>query len=483
MISDQTLNFLRIRANSLKIDYDFLRAQVAEYQNSSEYALICKAYQYYTEGHDIEESGRMQLGADGHLEAATNAIDKRLTDNQYGKCVDQKRNYLLGRDFSLEGENEAYIEQLDLVFDKHMRRKITETATDTILGTEAYWYPYYDGEGTLQFKKLDRRQVLVLWNDEDKTDPHSFIRFYDTVFFDGVKDKRVHHLDHYTPQGIWMWEDDKPVTEEPLPYTYVEGAAVDYWDGKLPLIVWRLNAKDKLLFRTVKGLQDALNEMRSQIVNVGLEDARTTILHVENYSGEMESTDGTERKTLRKVIAETGLICTETVDGIGGGVHTITLDFEPEKRILVADMLKRMIIDNMRAFDVKELKDMSTPNQMNIKAVYSDMAEDALEMEAQYKAAFDELLYFINKDLGVELEHDVDIIFNKDMMMNESEVIQDIQNSKDLLSDETLIAQHPWVKKVGPELKRLQKERKQKIKDMLDYQGEDPFRENEADEE
>lgn len=471
---DQTVNLLRIRAHSLTIDYKFLQAQVSAYQDSPEYKLICKAYEYYEHEQDIMIEGRKQLGANGYLEPATNAIDKRLTDNQFAKCIDQKRNYLFGRDFSLEGEKSEYIMALNHFFDQKLRTLIKKTATDALLGTESYWHPYYDNNGKLRFKRWDRRQILVLWNDDDKEEPHSFIRFYDTAFYNGLTEKRIRHIDYYTPQGVMMWEDGVPVTEHPLPYTYANDQPMEFWEGKLPLIVWRQNPVGRLLIRGVKELQDALNELRSQITNIALEDARTTILHVENYGGEMEQ-DGLhkDRKTLRKVIAESGLICTETVDGVPGGVSTLTLEFEPEKRLLVADMLKKVIIDNMRAFDVKDLRDMSAPNQMNIKAVYSDLAEDALEMETLFKQAFQDLLYFINRDLGVE-EEEVTLIFNTDMMMNESEIIQDINNSRNILSHESLVAQHPWVKEVEPELERIQKERQQSMDELFERQGTDP---------
>lgn len=480
MISDQMLNFYRIQHHSLKIDYDFLSAQVRDYQASEEYQLICKAYDYYNNKHDIEIEGRMQLGSDGQLEPVTNAYDERLLDNQFAKCVDQKRNFLLGADFTLTGENESYIEKLNEVFDRKLRTKIANTATDTIIASEVYWHPYYDGEGNLDFKKLDRRQVLVFWNDDEKTDPHSFVRFYKTSFFDGISEKPVRHLDYYTPTGVTMWEDDKLIAEN-QPYTYVNGEAADYWEGRLPLITWRLNATGRLLFKGVKNTQDALNLLKSQLANIALEDARSTILWIENYGGEMEQgTNG--RKTLRQVISETGLICTVTVDGVGGGVRPISIEFEPEKRMMVVDMLKRTIVDNMRGFDVKDLRDASAPNQMNIKAVYSDLAEDAKEMENQLQSAFDDLLYFINRDLGTEGE-DADIIFNKDMMMNESEVIEDVIKSKEVLPLQTLIEQHPWVIDVEQVMDQIKKERKEQYDEIMNYQsGGSPFRVGQEDE-
>jgi Phage portal protein, SPP1 Gp6-like len=53
----------------------------------------------------------------------------------------------------------------------------------------------------------------------------------------------------------------------------------------------------------------------------------------------------------------------------------------------------------------------------------------------------------------------VDFIFNRDIMINEAQVIQDIRNSVGILSEETLIANHPYVTDVKAELDRKASER------------------------
>ncbi len=57
----------------------------------------------------------------------------------------------------------------------------------------------------------------------------------------------------------------------------------------------------------------------------------------------------------------------------------------------------------------------------------------------------------------------VEVIFNRDMMMNETDVINNIRNSEGILSDETLIAQHPWVTDPQAEMKRLEKQKQENM--------------------
>ena len=50
-------------------------------------------------------------------------------------------------------------------------------------------------------------------------------------------------------------------------------------------------------------------------------------------------------------------------------------------------------------------------------------------------------------------------------MVNESQAISDIKNSVGIISEETILAQHPWVTDVQAEQEKLKKERSEKIED------------------
>ena len=72
---------------------------------------------------------------------------------------------------------------------------------------------------------------------------------------------------------------------------------------------------------------------------------------------------------------------------------------------------------------------------------------------------------------------DVEIIFNMDTIVNESQVIEDIAKSVGIVSDETLIANHPWIDDVEEELARLKKEKEQEAQDYLQPIPEQPIEE------
>lgn len=469
---EHEMNLNKILDDGLTIDYGFLAQEISEYTRSQEYRAIVDAYRYYRGDQDIlyPGHGRKELNSEGGLIDAVNAIDKRIVDNQYAIALDKKKNYLFGRSITLTSDDgdKRYMEKVQEYFDRELLALVNETATDSLIAGECYWYPFYR-DGELHFQKLTREKCFVFYNDIERKHPHSFIYFYETTHRGKLSDDRIKHIDYYTPNGITRWENGNLI-EKDVPYNTINGEVADIWEGRLPLVIWRANPSGRSLFKDIKNSQDALNELKSQIVNNSLEDERTTLLWIENYSG--SATDELSGYSLRKKLNDRGIIFTEAIDGVSGGVHVLRIDFEPEKRLLVCEMLKKTIVENMRSFDAKALRD-GNPNMLNIRSAYSDMEEDANEMEKQYQKALDELLFFIDRDMGLpeNSDADVDFVFNKTMLFNETEKIQNIVQSQSILPQKELIAQHPWVEDPGKVEEEIKDEQRERLKYLQAEQG------------
>ena len=66
------------------------------------------------------------------------------------------------------------------------------------------------------------------------------------------------------------------------------------------------------------------------------------------------------------------------------------------------------------------------------------------------------------------------IIFNRDMMMNETEAIQNCVASAGILSEETILGQHPWIDDPALELERLEKQKQKEREELMEQY--DPFK-------
>ena len=99
---------------------------------------------------------------------------------------------------------------------------------------------------------------------------------------------------------------------------------------------------------------------------------------------------------------------------------------------------------------------------------------DANGMETEYQAAMQELVWFVNQYLSMKGEGDfsdeeVTFVFNRDIMVNEGEIITNVSNSRDILSRETLVEQHPYVTDAKAEMARIEKEEQDNMEKALGY--------------
>ena len=145
----------------------------------------------------------------------------------------------------------------------------------------------------------------------------------------------------------------------------------------------------------------------------------------------------------------------------------------------ILEIFKKALIENGMGYDAKDDRLSGNPNQMNIQSMYSDIDLDANDMETELQAAFEEILWFVNTYLANTGKGDfegeeVTVIFNRDILINETEAIQNCAASSGILSDETIVGQHPWVDDPQQELDRLKKQREEEQAE-LEKQGYNPF--------
>ena len=226
-----------------------------------------------------------------------------------------------------------------------------------------------------------------------------------------------------------------------------------------PLIPIKYNAKEIPLIRRGRSLQDAINLLQSDFVNNMEEDVRNTVLVLKNY-------DGQDLGEFRRNLTTYGAIKVRTVEGTDGGVDSLEITVNAENYKTVLELLKKALIENLRSYDAKDDRLSGTPNQMNIQSMYCDIDLDANAMETELQAAFEEILWFVNTHLantgkGSFESEDITVIFNRDILINESESIDNCAKSVGIISDETIVAMHPWVDDPAAELERLEKQKEE----------------------
>ena len=446
-------------------ELEFFGREIAAWKKSPERMAQITGDRYYDGKHDILDRKRTAIGPDGKLQVVDNLPNNKVIDNQYAKMVDQKTNYLLGKPVTFDCENDTYSALLKKRFNSAFQRTLKYLGEDAFNGGLCWLFIYYDEKGVLSFRRFPAYQVLPFWADDDHTKLDAAARLYLQEVWDGITKKLVERVELYKPDGIYRYVLDGstliPDVElgDYAPYITVhgkDGPEAYAWD-RFPLIPFKYNKQETPLIMRVKSLQDGINTMLSDFENNMQEDARNTILILKNYDGE-------NLGEFRHNLAAFGAVKVRD----DGGVETLTVEVNSENYKAILEVFKKALIENARGYDAKDDRMSGNPNQMNIQSMYSDIDLDANGMETEFQAAFEQLLWFINQDMKTKGEGDfeneeVTVIFNRDILINESEAIANCASSVGILSNETIVGQHPWTTDVKKELERLQKEKQEAV--------------------
>ena len=462
---EQELWNYRIKANQPMSEAQFFARELEAWRCSEARREMLDGARYYSGDHDILRRQRTSIGENGQLVAVDNLPNNKIVDNQYAKHADVKKNYIVGKPITFAGKNETYLDALKKVLGARFMRTIKNAVLESFNSGISWLYPYYDRTGQLAFKLFPGYEILPFWADAEHTVLDAAIRLYQVEVYYASKKKIIEKADIFKPDGVatYIFENGT-LTPDSTKQSYItltdaSGNTEGYNWAHFPLIPIKYNAQEIPLIRRCRSLQDAINLIESDFVNNMQEDARNTVLILKNY-------DGQDLGEFRKNISTYGAVKVRTVEGVDGGVDSLEITVNSENYKTVLDLLKKSLIENLRSYDAKDDRMSNSPNKMNIQSMYSDIDLDANDTEVELQAAFEEILWFVNtylasKGQAVDAAENVEVIFNRDVLINETEAISNCAASVGIISDDTIVSMHPWVKDPAAELKKLEKQKEE----------------------
>lgn len=444
---------------SISGDLKFLELEISRFFNSRRRFDILSSQRYYLGYHDILSRRREVIGVDGSLDTVDNLPNNKIVDNQFKKLVNQKNNYLLGKPISFFSDSSDYSSLLKSVFNKDFNRLLKNVGEDSLVSGIGWLYVFYNSLGELSFRRFNPNEIIPGWADAEHSRLDYLIRVYNISSYHGscsYFEKTSTFVELYEPSGIYFYtlENSRLIPCLPFHQNYFSSAdGVGFnWDN-IPVIPFKFN-KESPLLNSVRSLQDGLNLIESNFLNHMQEDQRNTILVLVNYDGE-------NLADFRKNLSTYGAVKVNTVDNAPGDVRSLQVEVNADNYNSIIKLFKSAIIENGMGYDAKDDRLSGSPNQMNIQSMYSDIDLDANSMETEFQASFQQLLsfvnlHFVNCNIGDFSSTFVDVIFNRDILINESEVIDMCSKSLDIISRDTVFANHPWVDDVLLELERAE---------------------------
>lgn len=471
---------LEILATRGKPQEDFITAEISEFRNSETYKWMELSEKYYQNENDIRGKKRKAVDGNGNI-----TEDKLLPNNIISHAflrnnIDEKTAFILSKPFSIKCDNKDFENLLNKeVFTPKFRMKLKNVVKDSYKKGISYLQPIIKDDGTLDFKYRPGDKIIPFWADEEHTELDAFILIINIRIYELDHNYRdVEYVEFVDNSGVYRYIfNGKDGSLSPYTYNNAEAISGHFkatlkkgeneetkelnWD-KLPLIAFKCNADEYSVLRSIKSLIDDYDKTTSDLSD-SIGDLPYSIKIIVNY-------DGTDLAELANNLYTYRMVKVSD----GGDLKTLTQTIDITSINAHLDRLKDDIYEFGRIVNDKTAVATNASGKA-LDRLYNKIDLDGTDTINELQEALQNVLWFVKwyyKTQGKNFD-DVEVTFdfNKDLPTDESTIIANCVSSKGIISDETIISNHPWVTDVQQELEKIKKQEKENMEMMMGLGG------------
>ena len=202
----------------------------------------------------------------------------------------------------------------------------------------------------------------------------------------------------------------------------------------------------------MKPLIDVYDKVYSGFIN-DLDDIQELIFVLSGYGGE----------DLNGFLSDLKKYKTIKVDGDeGGAVSTLNIEIPIEARNSVLEATRKAIFEQGQGFDPQP-ENFGNRSGEALKFMYSLLEMKTGLMETEFKLGFSRLIRAICKALGIECSVIIQT-WTRTSIKNDVEQAQICRESVGIVSQKTILKNHPLVEDADAEIKQLETEEKENQK-------------------
>lgn len=365
-------------------------------------------------------------------------LNKKVTNTNFSKLIiNQKVNYILSKPYTADN---TYLDNVSKYFNNVKLNILMEKMSiNASINGSAWMQLVYNSK--MEIVPLLVENVIPLYNEiSDLVYIVKYINGNTTTTAEIWDDKQV---------VIKKWNSSNNNVEEELlgHYTVIAGNVETQQSfGFLPFIPLFNNIYEESDLLDVESLIETYNSIINGYVD-NIEKFMHTVFKLKGYSSDTESL----RQDLAKM-KEIGAVAIPE----NGDVEPVEIKIPYESRVSLLDIIKKDIFSTSRAVDQDSNIDGKVTN-VAIKNRYSQLDAKASQFSIQLKSFYQELMEKLSILYNFKL--DTKIEFNKNLILNESELIDDCIKSVDMIPLEDTLTHHPWIKDVKKAMKLLKKEK------------------------
>ena len=466
---------------------DITKNILQEWRGSEPIEMMKKAEKYYkVQNTNIDSKCRMYEDEAGKIEINETLSNVKSKTAQYRKSVNQKLNYSLAKPFTISCDNEQYKEKWEEFLTDEIRAVIKRTGTDGINKGIGWAYPWINEKGQLEIVDVEPETLYPAWRDGAHTQLDAIVRDFIVTVYNNTSasdERKVEFwndkiVEKYIDYGDGEGSGDLEVDTENGKYELSEGeeeratiqqthlknpdGSGESWN-RVPFIFFKGCTDELPLLSECISDIDNYDMVKSKAIDSILDDI-DAVLIVEGMSAEMG-----EIKRARQIVQNSRLMAIDP----GGNAHFEKVNADISSIAQELEIIKKDIQDNTSTVDVTTIQVGTNPSGEAMKTFYEPLNTWCNGFETEFRVFMKNLKYFFDKWLSwlggygtfEELQKiPVTFTLDRDMMINESELLDNIQKMSDIISQETLDEKNPWVENHEKEQKRRDDEEKEQQK-------------------
>lgn len=490
---------LKITAGRMLADSEILRQLIREDAESIQKKRMQEGKRYYAAEQDILQHN-FAAGMVAETEEDSDTAEEKIRpfrnpNRSNHHCVhtfhrvlvDQKVSYLLGKEPAvsvLGADTDARLQEYEAFLNQVCDERFNDAFFDLAVGASNKGYEvlhiYYDDAGVLRYCVTPAEECILIYDTAYQDMLQQVIRYYRIIQTkDGRKYIRnrvewwtAEDVTYYIQDENEMYLLDSTAAYNPAPHWWEtlrrDGVAVrkepHHW-GRVPFVVLENNGERSNDLQPIKGLMDAYDLLSSDGTNNFL-DLVDLYWVIQGYGGEAAGAIAKKLKINKAV----------NISDSNGRVEAKQVELSAEGRLAWMQMLRRDIYHLGMGIDVDAETFGSAPSGVALKFRYAQLDLKANKMIPKLKRAIRELLWFVTDDYnrrhGTDYPSElISVVLTKSLITNEYETVQMVNLSKGTLSEDTLLAHHPFVEDVNLEKAALQEQRKNEAEGYGGYEN------------
>ena len=414
------------------------------------------AQRYYIGDNDIKHRKPKKEIHEGNPNPLRNA-DNRIAFNFHHLLVTQKASYLFTAPPLFDVKDDRMNEVIANTLGDAYAKKAKDLCVEASNAGRSWVHYWIDTETNLfKWAIVPSVQIYPVYGNLLEKELKAVLRTYKNIDDDG---KEWDICELWNEKECAVFKQRGEIFE---PYNIFLTAGISNSEptnvyshelGAVPFIEFPNNNTVTNDFNMIKDLIDAYDKTYSGFVD-DLEDIQEIIFVLNNYGGQDLNEFLSDLKYYKAIKTESD----DSTDK--SGISTLTIEIPVEARDKLLELTRKAIFDMGQGIDPQQQGFDRTSGEA-MKFLYSLLELKAGLLETEFRLGFGELIRAICRHNNFEPKQIIQT-WTRTSIRNDAELVDMCSKSVGVISNKTILKNHPFVENAEDEEKQLEEEQKQK---------------------